>query len=332
MLIRTKAVGLNPADNLDLDYGEAIEGSLLGCDYAEIVEVVGSSVTRFKKGDRVCGLTRAGDARELENGTAAEVIYVKGDIALHIPHDMSFEDAATTGVTFGTTGRCLVSISTIFEYIKRGLLTRAQYKAFNIPFPGQGAASSGQILIYGGSSAMGTATMQFAKVSGFEVITTCSPHNFDFCKSYRADHVFDYHDPESTAKVKALTNSSLKLCIDYISIPETAAFCAAVMSPGAKYSQIMLSKCPRDDVEQIDTLGYFMLGEEWTQSGVTHAASQEAFEFSRSFAEISERLLKEGKVRPHPVDLREGGLAAIPSGLAELKAEKVSGKKIVVSL
>jgi NADPH:quinone reductase-like Zn-dependent oxidoreductase len=33
---------------------------------------------------------------------------VKADIALHIPDNLSFEEAATTGVTILTMGRCFV--------------------------------------------------------------------------------------------------------------------------------------------------------------------------------------------------------------------------------
>lgn len=116
MLVRTMAVAANPADYIYLMFGEAAKGSLLGCDYAGIVEEVGSDVIRnFKKGDRVCGCTRAGDPVNPENGTAAEYIVVKADLALHIPENMSFEEAATTGVTFLTVGRCLVGSAEIFE-------------------------------------------------------------------------------------------------------------------------------------------------------------------------------------------------------------------------
>jgi NADPH:quinone reductase-like Zn-dependent oxidoreductase len=53
---------------------------------------------------------RGGDASQPENGTFAEYIMVKADIALHIPDNLSFEEAATTGVTILTTGRCFVRI------------------------------------------------------------------------------------------------------------------------------------------------------------------------------------------------------------------------------
>ena len=167
LLVRTIAVAANPADVLYLTYGLAAKGSLLGHDYASIVQEKGSDVIRdFKVGDRVCGCTRGGDPDELENGTAAEFIAVKADLQVKVPDGMTFEEAATLGVTFLTTGRCL-------------------YKAFDVPFPEAESANTdrGPLFIYGGSSAMGTALTQFAKLSGFTVITVCSPHNFELCKS-----------------------------------------------------------------------------------------------------------------------------------------------------
>lgn len=45
---------------------------------------------------------------------------------------------------------------------------------------------------------MGTMTMQFGKLSGFEVWTVCRPHNFDIVKKHDADEVWDYNDPTVT--------------------------------------------------------------------------------------------------------------------------------------
>lgn len=59
ILVRTTAVGLNPTDvkHIDGKSGKGTEGTRSGCDYAGIVEAVGSKVTKdFKKGDRVCGV------------------------------------------------------------------------------------------------------------------------------------------------------------------------------------------------------------------------------------------------------------------------------------
>lgn len=58
ILVRTTAVAVNPTDWKHVDYAEDMScvGTRLGCDYAGVVEKVGSAVTKnLSKGDRVAG-------------------------------------------------------------------------------------------------------------------------------------------------------------------------------------------------------------------------------------------------------------------------------------
>jgi NADPH:quinone reductase-like Zn-dependent oxidoreductase len=63
VLVRTVAIALNPTDWTTLDaVGDA--GTIVGCDYAGIVEEVGKAVAKsFKKGDRVAGFGHGGNTR-----------------------------------------------------------------------------------------------------------------------------------------------------------------------------------------------------------------------------------------------------------------------------
>jgi NADPH:quinone reductase-like Zn-dependent oxidoreductase len=72
---------------------------------------------------------------------------VKGDIAMHVPPNISFEQAATLG--------CGI------ETIALGL-----YKYLQLPPPTSllNISDRTPILIYGGSSATGTLAVQFAKL------------------------------------------------------------------------------------------------------------------------------------------------------------------------
>src|ERR1700753_802333 len=100
LLVKTIAVGLNPHELLDIDppWNLSDPGDLLGCDYAGVVEEVGSEVKRsFKRGDRVCGCTRP-NPLQLDWGTFAEYIIVVADVQLQIPGEMSFEDGASLRV------------------------------------------------------------------------------------------------------------------------------------------------------------------------------------------------------------------------------------------
>jgi NADPH:quinone reductase-like Zn-dependent oxidoreductase len=55
VLVKVKAVALNPTDWKHVEWGKADIGCRVGCDYAGVVEEVGDKVTNFKKGDRITG-------------------------------------------------------------------------------------------------------------------------------------------------------------------------------------------------------------------------------------------------------------------------------------
>lgn len=60
LLIKTVAVAINPTDWTTLD-AVGDNGTLVGCDFAGIVEEVGPAVTKkFQKGDRVAGFSHGG--------------------------------------------------------------------------------------------------------------------------------------------------------------------------------------------------------------------------------------------------------------------------------
>lgn len=60
------------------------------------------------------------------------------------------------------------------------------YQSLQLPLPNKPSSEKGVLLIYGGSTATGALAIQFAKLSNFTVVVTCSPHNFDYVKSLGA--------------------------------------------------------------------------------------------------------------------------------------------------
>lgn len=64
--VKTVAVAINPTDWTTLD-AKGLDGSLVGCDWAGIVEEVGPAVTKpLKKGDRVAGFSHGGTMTSVE--------------------------------------------------------------------------------------------------------------------------------------------------------------------------------------------------------------------------------------------------------------------------
>ncbi|MCJ1252152.1 hypothetical protein MMC30_009390 [Trapelia coarctata] len=315
--VKTVAVALNPTDWKHIDYLASKE-AIVGCDYSGIVEEVGNGVTKdFKKGDKICGFVHGADAVQHENGAFAEHIVAKAALQLPIPKGLSFEEAATLGVGVTTVGQGL-------------------YQSLKLPLPTEPSKDGTPVLIYGGSTATGTLAIQLAKQSGLTVVTTASPRNHPLCKELGADAVFDYNDPTCAEQISDYTKNKLHHAFDTISNEQTAAICAAALSSsssGSKiYSNLMpIDKLPRDDVQNNCTLAYSSLGEDFKigEKGQEMPGKNEDLEFASKFWSIAEELLSEGKVKPHPVDLRPGGLKGVLEGLDEMRKGKVSGKKLV---
>ncbi|KAE9382259.1 oxidoreductase [Stipitochalara longipes BDJ] len=312
LLVKTVAVGLNPHELLDIypPWSISDPGDLLGCDYAGIVEEIGSEVTRnFKKGDRVCGCTRPNPLQP-DWGAFAEYIIVVADVQVCIPDWMSFEDAASLGVTVLTTGALLDSMDLQFSDNE----------------------SRRQILIYGGSTSMGRMMLQFAKMSDFEIITTCSPDNFELVKFLGADHSFDYNDSSAPSKIQALTKDSLTLCVDCFSEQSSYDFCSKTLPTGASYRCIGPVQPDRSDIDFQLVMGVLYFNAPFKIQDQILPAPPELCQSAVAFAKTAEHLLKEGKIKPHPKEIREGGLKGVLDGIQDMREKKVRGKKLVYVL
>ena len=163
------------------------------------------------------------------------------------------------------------------------------------------------------------------------MVSTASPRNHDFVRSLGADEVFDYNDAECASKIKKLTDNSLKLCWDTISLESSAKICADAMASGSggKYGTILPVKPPRDDLEVTSTFMYTIFNEPFHKGKNEFPAVKEDFEFAKMFFEITEKLLKDGKLKTHPEKVGKDGLEGALRGMEDMKVDKVSGQKLV---
>ncbi|KAE8377359.1 zinc-binding oxidoreductase [Aspergillus bertholletiae] len=315
ILVKTVSVAINPTDWKHIDY-LAPPGVLVGCDYAGIVQEVGKDVQKsFQKGDRVCGFVHGSNAVQPEGGAFAEYIVAKGDLQMKIPDHLSFQEAATLGLGVTTAGQGL------YQGLKLALLTEPIQEAL-------------PVLIYGGSTATGTLAIQFAKLSGYSVLTTCSPRNFDQVKRLGADAVFDYHDPDSANAIKALTNDNLKLVFDTISTEDSARYCdRAISSQGGDYSALLPLAIERPtNVNHGATMAYTAFGEGFKFGPRDIPPKPEDYTFAKCLSRMVEKLLAEGKLRVHPPKVCPAGLNGTLEGLVSMREGKVSGEKFVYNV
>lgn len=198
IVVRVRAVAVNP-----LDWIMQLAGNIVyrwvdypfvpGTDLAGEVVEVGESVTRFKPGDRV--LAQAVGAERDRNrpaeGAFQRYSVVLARMASPIPDGMSFVEAAVLPLGVSTAACGLFASD---HLALRG--------------PSLTPEPTGEtVVVWGGSTSVGSNAIQLAVAAGYEVVTTCSPRNFDYVKSLGASAAFDYRSPDVIGEVVSATQS-----------------------------------------------------------------------------------------------------------------------------
>lgn len=184
IIIKTRAIGINPADaavqHLGMVYDETKHPLILGFDVAGEVHAVGEEVKRFKVGDRVCSDTVDTTPEHMESPRGCFQLYCAASAALtaHIPDNVSFSEAAVFPSCVCVAGYALFLQTTL---------------AMTLP-PTSGAAKPNgkTLIVWGGSSVVGSCAIQMARLAGYAVIATSSELNFSHCLALGAEKVFDY--------------------------------------------------------------------------------------------------------------------------------------------
>ena len=157
---------------------------ILGLEVAGTVAAIGTEVSGFKIGDRVCALLTGGGYSEYALASAA--------CTLPVPEPLSWQQAAAIPETFFTVW------SNLFM---RGHLQAGE-----------------SVLIHGGGSGIGTTAIQLAKAFDSKVfITAGSDHKCQRCLTLGADAAINYQQQDFVAEIKTLTqNRGVDLILDII--------------------------------------------------------------------------------------------------------------------
>lgn len=182
IIIKTRALAINPADAMIQTAGIITKKypTIMGLDGAGEVYAVHPSVTRFKSGDRIISMPLEGIKEGCQQGTFQQYFLADTRMVTHLPDNVGFAE----GSIFPS---CLSVASTALF----------QPNTLGLPLPpksGKAPSNGKWILIWAGASVVGSHAIQLAKIAGYEVATTCSPRNADYCRSLGADQTFDYKD------------------------------------------------------------------------------------------------------------------------------------------
>ena len=234
IVVRVRAVAVNPFDRAIQTIGGIITPWItypfvVGSDVAGDVVEIGSGVTRMKVGDRVLGYAAGSDKRRnrAAEGAFQNYVVLLAHMASPIPDTMAFEDAAVLPLGISTAA-C-------------GLFQK-DFLAMNPPSAAP-TPTGKTLLVWGGSTSVGSNAIQLAVAAGYDVITTASPHNFAYVRRLGAREAFDYRSKTVVADIVAALRGreiagalaigvgSAAACIDIVGACEGARFVAMATPP-----------------------------------------------------------------------------------------------------
>ncbi|KIK70162.1 hypothetical protein GYMLUDRAFT_34642 [Collybiopsis luxurians FD-317 M1] len=246
VIIRVRAVGLNPTDWKHALGVWGTPGTISGCDGAGDVVKVGSAVKHLKVGDRAAGFTFAG-SHQTENGAYAEYVRFVAAVCFKIPEHMTYEEAASFPIPHLTA-------------------VQAFYIRLNLPKPLSPNPKRESILIWGGSTAVGHHAVQLAVLSGLRVFVTASPAAHEELKALGAEACFDYKDADVAKQIQSVAGEG-GITYGFDTVCEKGSTDATVDSLSPKGGRVITTlpvseetQKRRKDVEVEFTLVYTELG------------------------------------------------------------------------
>ena len=186
LVIKTKAIALNPADVVVQRLGILLEDypAILGCDVAgQVVEVHSSLADVYNIGDRVIGVAACLDRKGGKYCYSAfqEFVVLKFPSVAKIPKEVAYEDATVLPLGINTAASCLFMDKTL---------------GLNAPSIDGTKASQGKtLLVWGASSSVGSCGVQMAAHAGYQVVGVASKKNHEMVKGLGASVCFDQNDP-----------------------------------------------------------------------------------------------------------------------------------------
>ena len=176
LLINVRCVGINRADLMQRQgfYPPPAGASpILGLECAGVVAAVGNEVKGWRPGERVMAL--------LPGGAYAERAIVHYGSAMHVPAALTDEEAA--------------AVPEVYLTAFLNLFMLAEVRAGEV------------VLIHGGGSGVGTASIQLLTLAGARsIVTAGSDAKCEQCLKFGAGVAINYNSGPFAPKIKAATN------------------------------------------------------------------------------------------------------------------------------
>jgi len=266
VLVKVHATALNRADILQREgkYPPPEGASpILGLEMSGEVVEVGKEVTKWKIGDRVFGL--------LPGGGYAEYAVIHQDMAMAIPGNLSFEEAAAIPEVFMTAFQAVHWLGKL--------------------------QPSERILIHAGASGVGTAAIQLAReMQAGDIIVTASQSKHATCRELGAHYTIDYQSQDFRVEIKDITDKEgVDVIIDFVAAPYFERNISVLRTDGRL---IMLALLGGTHLEQFN-LGNLLRKRIQILASTLRSRSRDyQIRLTEAFAEFAISRFKAGKLRP----------------------------------
>ncbi len=265
VLIKISAAGVNRPDVMQRQgsYPPPKGASdIPGLEVAGTIAAVGTGVSDWRTGDRVCAL--------ITGGGYAEYCVAPAVQCLEIPSGLSDIEAAAVPETFFT--------------VWDNVFTRGQLK------------KGETLLVHGGSSGIGTTAIQLARAFGAEVIVTAgSAEKCAACEALGAKRAINYRDEDFVGVIKEITGGKgVDVVLDMVGGDYVGRNLNA-LGQGGRLVQIAIQKGTKSEI----AVHLIMIKQLVFTGSTLRARPVEAkAAIARAVREHAWPLIEQGKVKP----------------------------------
>ena len=266
ILVRVKATALNRADLLQRrGKHPPPKGvpNILGLEMAGEVVDVGTACEGWAPGDRVCAL--------LPGSGYAERVSIPAGLAMRIPENLSFEEAAAIPEVYLTAYQNLFNVARIA--------------------PGE------TVLIHAGASGVGTAAMQLAREAGAtSLVTAGSREKIDRCLALGARAGWNYKEGAFAPWVAEWTGGrGVDIILDFVGAPY---FDQNLQSMATDGRMAVIGTLGGAEVEKFSLRALMAKRLQITGAGLRSMDTERKIRLTRQFADFALPRFADGRLVP----------------------------------
>ncbi|KNG81523.1 putative alcohol dehydrogenase [Aspergillus nomiae NRRL 13137] len=311
VLVRNEAIAFNPIE-AKIQRWEMFQieyPAILGYTFAGTVISVGPNVDAVEVGDRVAVACWGRAAGDNKFGAFQKYPLALEENLVKLDSQTSLEQGSGVMANLATVVAAL-SVCMKLDFP---------------PINGRAPANGKRILIYGGSSSVGSLAVQYATDAGYEVVTTSSPANCDLVQRRGPSCIIDHTKPTEQLLGVLKANGPYDGIFDAIGSSEVTELLGNLL---AENGGLFWSTSPTPADSHLPK----NVKKEWAGYSDVLVSRDENKDAKLWYLhEYLPKGLSSGRIFSNPSYIFPGGLDSVQDALDTFMTGKVSGKKIFVN-